>query len=82
MLTKRAQILFDEALWKELVRIAQREKTSVGDIVREAVEEKYTTEVNLEQRRRVIEAIRQNRPTPVKGKIDYKKLINAGRKYL
>lgn len=64
MLTKRTNILFDEKLWEILTRLAQEKKTSVGDLVRKAVE-----------------AILRHRPTPVKGKIDYKALINAGRKY-
>lgn len=82
MLTKRAHILFEETLWKELIRLANEKKTSVGNLVREAVEDKYAMETNLKQRRRAIEAIRRHRPAPAKGKIDYKKLINAGRKYL
>lgn len=82
MLTKRAQILFDETTWRELTHLAREKQTSIGNLVRDAVEEKYATKANLEQRRRAIQAILRDRPAPVKEKINYKKLINAGRKYL
>lgn len=81
MLTKRTHILFDEGFWKKLVQLADREKTSIGQLVRQALEEKYMKEDKLEQRRRAIEATFRDRPASAKGKIDYKALINAGRKY-
>ena len=81
MLTKRTNILFDESLWRQLVKLSEAKKTSVGALIREAVEEKYQEKVDLERRRQVIENILKIRPKPVKGKIDYKALINAGRKY-
>lgn len=79
MLTKRANILFEEKTWKELSRLAKNQKTSVGELVRNAVEEKYPRQLELEARRKAIEHIRRIRPKPVKGKIDYKALINEGR---
>lgn len=79
MLTKRTNILFEEKTWKELSMIAKRENTSVGELVRTAVEEKYSEDV-LEKRRLAAEAILKHRPKPVKGRIDYKALINAGRR--
>ena len=81
MLTKRTNILFDEVLWKQLVKLSETKKTSVGQLVREAVQEKYQAAVDLEKRRQAIENILKIRPKHVKGKIDYKALINAGRKY-
>ena len=81
MLTKRTNILFDEVLWKQLVKLSETKKTSVGQLVREAVQEKYQAAVDLEKRRQAIDHILKIRPKPVKGKIDYKALINAGRKY-
>ena len=81
MLTKRTNILFDEVLWKQLVKLSETKKTSVGQLIREAVQEKYQAAVDLEKRRQAIENILKIRPKPVKGKIDYKALINAGRKY-
>ena len=79
MLTKRANILFEEKTWQELTRRAKKQKASVGELVRSAVEEKYPGERELEARKKALDHIRQIRPKPVKGKIDYKALINAGR---
>lgn len=80
MLTKRTNILFDKELWRTLTQLAQEKETSVGHLVRKATEEKYAKEYRLEQRRKVVEAILRHRPAPAKEKIDYKALINAGRK--
>lgn len=81
MLTKRTNILFSEELWKKLLKSAEVKKISVGEFVRRAVKEKYTQETDLEQRKQLLERIERIRPKPVKGKIDYKALINYGRKY-
>lgn len=81
MLTKRAQILFEQDFWQKLSRFAQDQKTSVGQIIREAVAEKLNRDAEVKNRRRLIEATFEHRPKAVKGKIDYKQLINAGRKY-
>lgn len=79
MLTKRAQILFDEEVWKKMVSEAKAKNISVGGIVRQAIEEKYAEEAILERRRKAIESTLSHRPKPFKGKIDYKALINEGR---
>lgn len=82
MLTKRTNILFDEELWKRLTSLAQKRNTSVGELVRIAVKETYDTKDEmLEKRRKAIEETLKYRPKPFKGKIDYKALINAGRKF-
>lgn len=81
MLTKRTHILFDTQLWQTLTSLAQAKKTSVAKLVREAVAEKYVKESELAARRKAIESILKHRPLPVKGKIDYKALINYGRRY-
>ncbi len=80
MLNKRTNILFDEKLWNKLVKLAAAKNTSVGELVRTAVEEKYIEEEILRKRRQAFENILKLRPKPFKGKIDYKKLINEGRK--
>ncbi len=81
MLTKRTNILFDEKLWQEISKLAKKEKTSVGSIVRSAVKERIENEEILAKRRKAIDEIERIRPKPFKGKVDYKELINAGRKY-
>lgn len=81
MLTKRTNILFDEKLWKDVSSLAKKEKTSVGNIVRSAVRERVESEELLAKRRKALDEIERIRPKPFKGKIDYKELINAGRRY-
>lgn len=81
MLTKRTNILFDEELWQKLVALSRSQKISIGEIVRDAIEEKLSRQAELEKRKAAIEATLKHRPKPFKGKIDYKALINAGRKY-
>lgn len=81
MLNKRTNILFDEELWNKLTRLAKSRNTSVGDLVRNAVSKHY--ELNNDKIHQIQEAcktIESIRPQ-AKGKIDYKALINYGRKY-
>ena len=80
MLTKRTNILFEEELWKTLVKLAQFKNTSVGELVRNAVSEKYTQKMDLEKRRQTVDWILKHRKI-IKGRIDYKELINAGREF-
>jgi len=79
MLTKRANILFDEELWKTLVNLAKVNSTSVGKLVRDAVEDKYSRKEVLARRKKAFENILKARPKPYHGKINYKELINEGR---
>lgn len=81
MLNKHAHILFNNQLWTTLSSFAKEQKTSVAKLVREAVAEKYVKESELVTRRKAIESILKHRPAPVKGQIDYKALINYGRRY-
>lgn len=57
MLTKRTNILFDEKLWEELVELSKRTGTSIGQLVRTAVEDKYDEERKLARRAKTIEEI-------------------------
>ena len=81
MLTKRTNILFDEALWKLLVAQAKKQKTSVGELVRTAARRMYDADQRTAMRKRAGENIRKIRKVQ-KGRVDYKELINYGRKYL
>lgn len=58
MLIKRTQILFDKELWNTLVELAKEKKTSVGELVRRAVREKYEEDKLLNKRKKAVEAIR------------------------
>lgn len=85
MLTKRAQVLFEENEWKKLTSFARKRNASVGSLVREATKIVYLGQESekkiLTKRRKAYEEILRIRPKPVKGKIDYKEMINYGRKY-
>ena len=80
MLTKRTNILFDNDLWNLLTSVARREKSSVGEVVRRAVS-KVNKDTDLEGRKK--DAFVTIRTLRVKQKeiVDYKSLINEGRKY-
>jgi len=81
MLTKRTNILFDEDLYQKATTLALMRKSSVGEIVRHAVEREYDEEALKKQRKAAFDAIVHMRPPVSKKKIDYKALINYGRKY-
>ncbi|MBI2020009.1 hypothetical protein HYS94_01160 [Candidatus Daviesbacteria bacterium] len=80
MLNRRAQILFDKELWNQITKLAQAEKTSIGDFVRKTLRDRVAEEKRLEKRRRAIDATLLGRLIS-KDKIDYKELINYGRKW-
>ena len=80
MLTKRTNILFDKELWNLLTNVARREKSSVGEVVRNAVKKIYSEDDLIENRKKAFRAIRAVRKRQ-KGIVDYKALINYGRKY-
>lgn len=80
MLTKRTNILFDEHLWNKLTQVAKTERTSVGKLIRTTLTEKYLENDDLERIQKACAEIEKHRKH-FKGKIDYKELINYGRKY-
>lgn len=81
MLNKRTQILLDEKRWKKATNMAKSQNTSIGEVIRIALDEKWQRERELSQRREAIEHIMKIRPPVSKTPIDYKALINEGRKY-
>jgi hypothetical protein len=85
MLSKRVQILFDEDDYVSLAKIAKGEDTSVGELVRKAVKRQYLTdrEKELALRQKSYEDILawQKKIGISKTRIDYKELINYGRKW-
>lgn len=80
MLTKRTNILLEEDLWKQLERVAHEQNMSVSQFIREAINIKLDEKKKLKQTQKAIDEIRKIRPH-FKGKLDYKALINYGRKY-
>lgn len=80
MLNKRTNILFDQELWNELTKLAKNSNRSVGELVRTAVSEHYELKDDIKKRiKKACDAIEANREK-VDAKIDYKALINYGRK--
>ena len=80
MLTKRTNILFDNDLWELLTSVAKKERSSVGEVVRRAVSKVYKTDNVIERKRQAFDTIKKIR-VKQKGVLDYKALINEGRKY-
>ena len=80
MLTRRTNILFDDDLWDLLTSVARREKSSVGEVVRKAVSRIYAEGNLIERKKMAFETIKKFRGKQ-KGIVDYKALINDGRKY-
>lgn len=79
MLSTRVNIMFDRKIWNRLKAIAQKQKTTTSALVRQAVQNQYLTS-EAKERRAAIQKILEIRPKPVTGRINYKELINEGRK--
>ncbi len=79
MLTKRTNLLFEEDLWQTLAALANEKNTSVGDLVRRAVRRMYIDDKEKVTQKQVIETIFRIRKMQKKS-VDYKTLINYGRK--
>ncbi len=79
MLTKRVNFLFEEETLQMLRERAAVEQESVGELVRRAVKKTYVGENKQQKIAKAIQDIRRIRK--VFKNIDYKELINAGRKY-
>ncbi len=80
MLSKNAHILFDPQEWNMLTRIASAQNSSVNQLVRKAVQTTYLKTARNSRVAAAVDKIIKIRPH-FKGKIDYKALINYGRKY-
>lgn len=79
MLTKRTNILFSKRMWQELAVLARKQETSAADLIRNAVEVSYFSDKRDERIGQAYESILKNRKR-ASGKIDYKALINDGRR--
>jgi hypothetical protein len=55
MLTKRAQILFQEETWQKLIRLARQQNTSAAELVRHAVKTTYQDETSKDKPRTGLE---------------------------
>lgn len=85
MLNKRVQILFEEDDFVSLVRIAQNEDSSVGELVRKAVKKTYLAgrERELALRKKTFDELLawQKKTGVSKDRIDYREMVSYGRKW-
>jgi predicted DNA-binding ribbon-helix-helix protein len=87
MLSKRTNILFEEQMWQQLTYLAEERKTSVGDLVRSAVQSRYLTTKKKrydQTKLRALDAMRGVRSQLKKHamhNINIRELIADGRKY-
>lgn len=79
MLSTRVNIMFDKKTWTRLKAISKKQNATASELVRRAVDNQYLS-TEARERREAIQKILEIRPKPVKGKIDYKALINDGRR--
>lgn len=80
MLIKRTNILFDEETWKMLTSLAAQKQVSASELIRKAIKGTYFSEGEKMNNEKVFGQIVSLRKR-TKGKIDYRKLIEDGRKH-
>lgn len=82
MLTKRTNILFDEQTFKYLVALADKGKTSVGELVRKAVIKVYIKpKINQKRIKAFKNILRLKKGLGHITTKEIKEYINYGRKY-
>ena len=80
MLIKRTNILFEEETWKMLTRLAIEKQVSASELIRKAIKGTYFSEGEKMNNEKIFNQIVSLRKK-LKGKIDYRKLIEDGRKH-
>mgnify|MGYP001562827765 FL=1 len=80
MLNKRANILFEDKRWKDLLVLARVRGTSVGELIRNAVNNSYFNDAFALQRSQAWKDILATRKI-FKGKFNYEEYINYGREH-
>ena len=71
-------MLLSRERWEDLTSLARAKKKSVGELVRQAIEESYFSKSDRMKVKQAIDEIIAIRPH-FKGKINYRELINEGR---
>ncbi len=79
MYTIRTTLLLSENMYSTLKHLAEQNKVSIGKLIREAVEQKYMH--NEAERRMHVKEKTEKYRVQLKGKANYKKLVEEGRKY-
>lgn len=80
MLTKRTNIIFHQSSWDKLVKLSKTQSKSAAELIRSAVDEYYGLKndsiMQIRDACNIIEKKRKKQDN----KVDYKSLINYGRK--
>lgn len=79
-LSKRTNILFSESTWRRLSKLSDAKNISIGELIRNAINEVYFSDAQKNEKKQAYDDILHMRPV-IRGTIDYKALINEGRKY-
>lgn len=84
MLRRRTNLLLEEGVYNYLAVLAEKESVSVGELIRKAIKDVYLTErdrVYREKQEAINKILELQRGIKVAQRIDYKVLIEYGRKY-
>lgn len=81
MLAKRTNVLLDEYDHAMLVELASQSNKTIGELIRYAVKKTYKSKKNLSANEKAFRMIRLATKGLNFSGIDYKALINDGRKY-
>jgi hypothetical protein len=65
MYTRRFQILLDEDQYQRIAREAKDRQVSIATVIRDAIDRRYPSAVELERRRTALEGILSAEPMPV-----------------
>jgi len=80
MLARRTNLLLEETDYLLLRALTKKHKVSMGELIRRALEKTYKDEVRLEEREKTVTAIQGLWKKMGLQRIDYKSLIEDGRK--
>lgn len=81
MLTRRTNVLFDEADYATLLMYSRERNKTIGELVRQAVKKTYKVKKTLTANEKAYRMIEKATKGLDFSGIDYKALINYGRKY-
>ena len=80
MLAKRTNLLLEKVDYYLLKRLAQQQDVSMGELIRQAIDKTYKEQFISEQRQKNVAAIKQLWQQAAGKRINYKSLIEDGRK--
>lgn len=81
LLTRRTNVLLDEANYATLLMYSQERSETIGELIRKAIKKTYKAKKMLNVNEDAYRMIRRATKGLSFSGIDYKELINYGRKY-